>query len=255
MILTIFLLSNIGFVTLMSFPYLQRLVGGSSAHQYAVLGAGFGVLAAVMTLARATGDALSLDYARRLFHDIETHSRDHCYGGYLEACSRDWRRIADMRLSDKDENEAKTMNTHLHIIEPYVNLYQVWPDAELKGAIEHLLHLFFDVMEDRDTHHLGLFYDEQWHRQDRQVSYGHDIEASWLLLEAAQVIGDKALIDKALAHTAMIAHAALEGRLDDGSINRTDDKTGFWKCPYHNSCMCIEVMSTLNTNFAHGQES
>lgn len=77
-------------------------------------------------------------------------------------------------------------------------------------------------MEDSDTHHLGLFYDEQWHRQDRQVSYDHDIEASWLLLEAAQVIGDKA---------------------------------GFWKCPYHNSCMCIEVMSTLNTNFAHGQES
>lgn len=76
-------------------------------------------------LARATGDEEALDYAKRLFHDIENHSRDRVRGGYIEACTRKWGEIADMRLSDKDANEKKTMNTHLHIIEPYTNLYRM----------------------------------------------------------------------------------------------------------------------------------
>ncbi len=264
---------------------------------------------------RATGDKEALDYAVRLFHDIEGHSRDRENRGYLEACTRDWGKIDDMRLSDKDENMAKTMNTHLHIIEPYTNLYRVWPDAELREAIVDLLGLFLDVMQEKSGH-LGLFYDERWHRHDSNVSYGHDIEASWLLLETAQVLGDRALIEKTLAHTRLIAEAALEGRTPDGSMayemhgdGRLDDdrhwwvqaedviglvylykfhgvedalgkameswryikdnivdseggewhwsrhadgtldpgcdKAGFWKCPYHNSRMCMEVARVL----------
>ncbi len=266
---------------------------------------------------RATGDKEALDCAIRLFNDIESHSRDRVNGGYLEACTREWGKIDDMRLSDKDENMAKTMNTHLHIIEPYTNLYRVWRDPGLRDAIVHLLDLFLDVMEDKATGHLGLFFDEEWRRHDHNVSYGHDIEASWLLLETAQELGDPALLEKTLVHTRRIAEAALEGRGDDasmvyelhgdgrldddhhwwvqaedviglvylhkfhgvvgaldkamnswayirdnivdreggewhwsrhacGDINRLDDKAGFWKCPYHNSRMCTEVIRVLS---------
>lgn len=266
---------------------------------------------------RATGDKEALDCAIRLFNDIEIHSRDRVNGGYLEACTREWGKIDDMRLSDKDENMAKTMNTHLHIIEPYTNLYRVWRNPGLRDAIVHLLDLFLDVMEDKATGHLGLFFDEEWRRHDHNVSYGHDIEASWLLLETAQELGDPALLEKTLVHTRRIAEAALEGRGDDasmvyelhgdgrldddrhwwvqaedviglvylhkfhgvvgaldkamnswayirdnivdreggewhwsrhacGDINRLDDKAGFWKCPYHNSRMCTEVIRVLS---------
>ncbi len=269
---------------------------------------------------RATGDEHALELAISLYRDIERHSRDLDRAGYIEAAQRDWSPIADMRLSEKDANAAKTMNTHLHIIEPYTNLYRVWPDEGLRNAIVDLMHVFLDIMEDPDTHHLGLFYTEDWERTDHEISYGHDIEASWLLMETAQVLGDPDLLAKTLAHTRAIANAALEGRRDEGSmiyereveangnvridtdlhwwvqaedviglvylykfhgveealpkafhsweyikenlidreegewhwsrkacgsINRADDKAGFWKCPYHNSRMCLEVFELL----------
>ena len=100
-------------------------------------------------------------------------------------------------------------------------------------------------MEDTHSHHLGLFFDEDWNRHDSEQSFGHDIEASWLLMETALVLGDKDIVDNALVHTRNIAEAALQGRCVDGSVNRTDDKAGFWKCPYHNSRMCLEVYSIL----------
>lgn len=265
---------------------------------------------------RATGDDEALQYAKRLFNDIETHSRDRKRGGYIEACTREWGEIADMRLSDKDANEKKTMNTHLHIIEPYTNLYRVWKDDGLREAIVSLLDIFMDVMEDKDNHHLGLFFDEDWNRHDAEQSFGHDIEASWLLMETALVLGDDKITEKTLSHTRKIAYAALQGRCTDGSmvyerhgngsydnekhwwvqaenvigqvylhkyhgdskalekaieswnyikenlvdyqggewhwsrkpdrsVNRDDDKAGFWKCPYHNSRMCMEVYTQL----------
>lgn len=277
---------------------------------------------------RATASEEALEIAKGLFRDLESRARDSKAngGGYIEAFTRDWQEISDMRLSDKDANEKKTMNTHLHILEPYTNLYRVWPDASLREAIVDLLRIFLDVMEDKATSHLGLFFDEQWVRHDSNISYGHDIEASWLLLEAAGVLlanpGEgclaevTALYEKTKRHCLAIANAALEGRSDEGwmayerfgdgrldlerhwwvqaedvvglvylykhhgvdlaidkawrswcwikdnlvdhnggewhwsrfpggDINRRDDKAGFWKCPYHNSRMCLEVIETL----------
>ena len=266
---------------------------------------------------RATGgDEEALDYAVRLFRDIEHHSRDRVRGGYLEATNRDWSAIEDMRLSDKDDNAAKTMNTHLHIIEPYTNLLRVWPDDELKEATGTLLRLFLDTfMVEGGRGHLGLFFDKNWRRCDGRISYGHDIEASWLMLETAQVLGDADLLQRTLEATRRVADAAIEGRCWDGSMiyerhadgrydddkhwwvqaenvvgqvyqylfhgrkeflpmaaqswdyirdnivdtekgewlwsrrgteaNREDDKAGFWKCPYHNSRMCLEVAERL----------
>ena len=90
---------------------------------------------------RATGDKEALDYAIQLFDCIEEHSLDVIYNGYIEACTREWGEIADMRLSDLDANYPKSQNTHLHIIEPYANLYRVWKDERLEKALRNMINI------------------------------------------------------------------------------------------------------------------
>lgn len=170
-------------------------------------------------LARHTSDTKSAEAARRLFDAIETHSRDRRLNGYVEAATRDWRPIADMRLSDKDENAALTMNTHLHILEAYTNLLRLHPgDEAVREATANLIGIFLDKIIDGATGHLGLFFDNDWRPTDAAVSYGHDIEASWLLLEAAMVVGDSELTARTLEATGRMARAALEGIRPDGSM-------------------------------------
>ena len=121
--------------------------------------------------ARATGDKEAEDYALRLFNDIEKYSFDNVKNGYFEALTRDWQPIADMRLSEKDANEHKTMNTHLHIIEPYTNLYRVCGDERLKERIANLLHIFREKILDRSTGHLQLFFDDDWNSKYSIISF------------------------------------------------------------------------------------
>lgn len=263
---------------------------------------------------RATDDEEALEYAIKLFHSIEKYSFDCDKNGYLEALTREWEEIADMRLSEKDVNEKKTMNTHLHILEPYTNLYRVWKDERLKEQINNLVLIFLEKIIHKETNHLQLFFDEDWHSKDKCISYGHDIEASWLIHEAALELGDKELLKKVEAVVPRIAAAAGEGlrpdggmiyekypeegtedgarhwwvqaetvigyanlyqhfqRIEDleraqkcwkyiqthlldrengewywsinpdGTVNTVDDKAGFWKCPYHNGRMCLEII-------------
>ncbi len=265
-------------------------------------------------LARATGDKQALDCAISLYHDIEKHAYDTVNGGYREALTRDWQPIADMRLSDKDENGSKTMNTHLHVIEPYTNLYRVWPLPELQQSIYRLLDVFAQKFYNPTTHHLDLFFDDEWQGRRNIQSFGHDIEATWLLYETLLVLGDQQATDRLRPLIASLAKAADEGLCPDGSmiyerwtdsgetdrqrqwwvqceniightnlyqyyndrealdivfscwqfvkehlidrqngewhwaiddrgnINLDDDKAGFWKCPYHNTRMCLEIL-------------
>ena len=263
---------------------------------------------------RATGDEEALKYAIHLFNDIETHSFDQEKNGYYEAATRDWQEIEDMRLSEKDANERKTMNTHLHILEPYTNLYRVWKDEHLKEQIRNLILLFIQKIKHPTTHHLQLFFDDDWNSKHDIISYGHDIEASWLIHEAALEIGDVQLLSEVEPIIQQIACAATEGLTvpggmmyekdvkqnhtdtdyhwwvqaetvvgylnifqhfgdeaslqksllcwdfikkhlidythgewhwsvdQNGTPNHNDDKAGFWKCPYHNGRMCMEIM-------------
>ncbi len=268
-------------------------------------------------LARATGDREALDCALSLYRSIEEHAFDAVNDGYIEALTRDWQPIADMRLSDKDENGSRTMNTHLHVIEPYTNLYRVAPSEELKERLVNLLHIFTDRLLNTGTGHLDLFFGDTWQGRRDIQSYGHDIEASWLLHETALVLGDKDVLAWMEPYVKQIAVAADEGLLPDGSmiyehwdegdrtdrslqwwvqceniighvnlwqyfgdtealdiacrcwqyvvthlvdseggewywsinadgtVNRTDDKAGFWKCPYHNTRMCLEIIERM----------
>jgi mannobiose 2-epimerase len=266
---------------------------------------------------RATGDRISLEKAIGLYQLIEEHGYDRVNEGYFEAFDNEWKILDDQRLSDKDMNERKSMNTHLHVLEAYSNLYPVWPDESLRSRIAELLKIFTEWITDSVTGHLNLFFDERWKVKSDIISYGHDIEASWLLCEAVNALDDSKMYDSVRPVILKLANAALEGLQNDGSlvyeknltadstdmdrhwwvqaeaviglinawqltgenrylemayrcfnyikdklvdrdkgewywsiradgtINREGDKAGFWKCPYHNGRMCLEIMKRL----------
>jgi cellobiose epimerase len=137
---------------------------------------------------RLTADENAKSQAITLFECIEKYSYDAANRGYLEALARDWSNLSDVRLSDKDANEAKSMNTHLHILEAYTNLYRIWPDTLLKDRLEALIEVFLDNIVDTQSFHFKLFFNESWENRSNAISYGHDIEGSWLLTEAAHVL-------------------------------------------------------------------
>jgi len=248
---------------------------------------------------RATDDKSALPTAEAFFRVLETHGRDRANLGYVEAASIDWKPLTDMRLSDKDENTVKSQNTNLHVMEAYTNYYRVAPTLEVREALLSLIDTFqHHIM--LPSGHLGLFFDEQWNPTNDHYSAGHDIECSWLLKEAADVLGincDETVLQLAKAaqeglyedgsigertwweeaeavvgfvnlwqmtqnekaweqavHTYRYIHDVLLDRehgewfwsvLPDGTPNRKEDKAGFWKCPYHNSRMCFELIERL----------
>jgi len=167
---------------------------------------------------RATGDEESLEKAIQLFRLIEKYSFDPVKNGYFEAFAMNWSQLDDVRLSAKDANEAKTMNTHLHIVEAYTNLYRVWQAPELKKQIENLIGLFLSRFVDDVTFHMQLFFTKDWEPRHHIVSYGHDIEASWLIHEAALVAGNSELLSKTEPVILNMAHACFEGIQPDGSM-------------------------------------
>ena len=292
---------------------------------------------------RATGDREALDYAIQLFECIENHAFDSEFNGYIEAQTRDWQPIADMRLSELDANFPKSQNTHLHIIEPYANLYRCLQELKAKescdyvpvlgsvlpvgisvpqetvnrveAALRNIIGIFTDKILNPETHHLDLFFEMDWTRgAGRLESYGHDIECSWLMHEAALVLGDPYVLDRVEPIVREVAKASEKGlrpdgsmiheanldtghvdddlhwwvqaenvvgwfniwqhfgdeeayeravrcwqyikdqlidwengewhwsRHPDGTLNLVDDKAGFWKCPYHNGRMCLEII-------------
>ena len=167
---------------------------------------------------RASGEAAALAHAKDLYECIEAHSFDRERGGYLEALARDWQPLGDLRLSAKDANEKKTMNTHLHVLEAYATLYRVWPDAGLRRQLKGLLLDFTDHIIDPKTSHLTLFFDEAWQPRPGPVSYGHDVEAAWLLLEAAEVLAEPGLVAHFREKAVALARAAAEGLAADGGL-------------------------------------
>ena len=168
-----------------------------------------------------------LNWAIELYELVEKYAKDYIFKGYIEAFNIDWSPIADMRLSDKDENEAKTMNTHLHVLEAYTNLYKVYKNERLKNNLEDLINLFLTKFLNSNNN-LNLFFDEQWNLKSSVISFGHDIETAWLLIEAAKVIEDEKLITETERVAVLIADVFIENGvdIDGGVMNDYEPKTG-----------------------------
>lgn len=146
--------------------------------------------------ARSCGDEKSLTQAIVLFDTIEAHYLDAERGGYWEAFGRDWAPISDVRLSEKDDGAPKTMNTHLHILEAYTELYRSAPLPRVRGALANLIKLHNEKIYRKDIGHLRLFWQDDWTDVSQDVSFGHDIEASWLMWEAADILGNKTILEQ-----------------------------------------------------------
>lgn len=267
----------------------------------------------------ATGDNDALAKALRMVEKIETAGHDAARGGYFETYERDWSLAADQRLSEVDMDERRSMNTHLHLMEAYATLLRSHEDATVRLRLRELIEIFLDRIIDPITHHFLMFFDEEWTPQSKIISFGHDIEGSWLLVEAAAILGDEAILQRARKAAVEMAQAVYEQALDlDGGLlyeadqhgihdsdkhwwpqaeavvgflnayqlsgqqhflraaerswefidkyiidrrngewfwlvsrNREPgkgyDKVGPWKCPYHNSRTCFEVMERLDS--------
>lgn len=168
---------------------------------------------------RASGDEDSLDYAKSIFHLIEEKFWDDSHAGYIEALASDWTHLEDMRLSEKEENFPKSMNTHLHILEPYTNLYRVWKDPKLAKAIAQTIRVFLDRIINHTSANFHLMFEADWTVKSNIVSYGHDIEGSWLLAEAAEELGDENLIQEVNEMAVRMVDVSLENGLDeDGAL-------------------------------------
>jgi len=275
---------------------------------------GFAIYA-LSELYKVTGDDEALKNAVNLYKVVESHFADPVNGGYIEALSRDFSPLADMSLSAHDINADKTMNSHLHVLEAYSNLYQVWPDEGLKARVEALLDIIGQRVMGPDGH-LRLYFGRDWTVLPGGVSYGHDIETSWLALEAAFALHDADVVNRVRPWARRVGAAGNEGLLPDGSMRyekllggQYDDsrqwwveaesvvgnlwlwkyhadaealeralsawnyirehlvdnisgewwwailpngardlsqpKAGFWKCPYHNTRMCLQVLSII----------
>jgi cellobiose epimerase len=267
----------------------------------------------------ATHNQEALMRALRLHDIVEKTSRDTRHGGYFETYERDWTLALNQQLSEVDMDARKSMNTHLHMMEAYANLARAWDNTSLRQCLRDLVEIFLNHIISPKNHHFLLFFDEDWTPKSDVVSFGHDIEGSWLLCEAAETLGDPELLDKAQKEAVRMAQAVYNEALDsDGGllyeaengkiidsdkhwwpqseavvgflnafqlsgkvhfrdaaarswdfIDRfiVDHKNGEWfwkvsregipsdekykvdpwKCPYHNSRTCFEVMARLST--------
>ncbi|MDX2276289.1 MAG: AGE family epimerase/isomerase [Hyphomonadaceae bacterium] len=164
----------------------------------------FGVYAFAAHYA-ATQQERSIDIAQKLFETLETRFLDR--DGYWEARDAAFGSLDDVRLSERDLNAPLTMNTHLHALEAYARLYAVRPTAAVAEALARTIRILMRRVFDAESGHLRLFFDAEWRPIDRVISFGHDIEASWLLWEAAQALGEPELIAEARQCALRLAEA------------------------------------------------
>ena len=175
----------------------------------------------------ATGDLSSLDMAMSLFDVMEKYGYDPQEGGYIEACARDWQESDDFRLSSRDLNSPKSMNTNLHVLEAYTTLAVACKKEQVKTALEKLLRVTLDKIINKSWH-FNLFFDMSLNSLSSEVSWGHDIEGSWLMFEAALAAGDDDLIIRVKDTAIEIANAVHAKALDhnNGGLFSGHDEKG-----------------------------
>ncbi len=176
--------------------------------------------------ARATGDQKALSYAQRLAKRLDKHVYDPVNKGYLEAFTRDWKHDPWIRGVNRLPSDEKTMNTHLHLIEAYTCLLR--SDKSFKSKVREHLYVMINKIVDHNIHHYYYFQDRRWNPTTPEISYGHDIEGSWLMMETAEVLGEPEAEKFAREVCVNMARACYdEGRTAQGAmLTEYDPSTG-----------------------------
>lgn len=184
------------------------------------------------------GESPALQSALSLFELLDEHARDRLDGGYFEGRTRQWQALAGARLSDKEPAAPKSTNTLLHVMEAYTELQRCCPTPRIALRLRELVELFLTRLWQPGQRCFGLFFSNDWRNLTPQVSWGHDIEAAWLLMRAAEVLGEPALLQRTRERALEAADAVLErGVAADGSVlgeghfdGRVTDSRRHWWC-------------------------
>ncbi len=181
---------------------------------------------------RATKSEEALKLALEIYELIEDKGFDPIHNAYMEEFDRYWNPVQNEMLSENGVIAEITMNTHIHVLEAYTNLYKAKPTEELKQRLLNLLEVHYDKIYDQDSKFLKVFFDKKWNALLSIKSFGHDIEASWLMDEAIKVLhldnSDYKQMVLDIAYN--IANYAMQedGSLINEQIEKTYDKTRIW---------------------------
>ena len=206
-------------------------------------GCAFGIYA-LAALARRTGDNEVMDFAQEAFQWVEEHSFDPTETGYFEFLTRqgkpfDWSSSYKTIAADANELGFKDQNSSIHLLEAYTELYNVWKSPFLKMQLAKLLILIRDAMVTREGY-LGLFFHPGWKKvsfrnspeEEREknfgvdhVSFGHDYETAFLMLEASHALGMRNDLRTLSVAKKMLDHALQYGF--DESVG------GFYEAGYY----------------------
>lgn len=199
------------------FYWLLNYDGTPLNSQKKVYGHAF-VLYALAEYYRAWPNNEVLEKAKTVFTLLENKTRDTENRGYFETYEQNWEMALDKRLSEVDLDSDKSMNTHLHMFEAYANLYRIWKEPLLKQRLKELLEITLDKIVHPKTGHFQLFFTKEWNSESENISFGHDIEGSWLLCEAVEILGDENLLKKAQKMAVKMADAVLSRGIDTDSL-------------------------------------
>ncbi|UOY92244.1 AGE family epimerase/isomerase [Ectobacillus sp. JY-23] len=186
---------------------------------------------ALSEYARATGQQEALERAKALFRLVEERAYQAERNAYAEQFTRDWQALPNDKLGGTCSAPITT-NTILHVLEAYTNLYRVWPSAELRDKLLLLLRVFHERIYDADSKRMHAFFDENWNSLVDVHSYGHDIEASWLIDDALKELGLRESecgvmvqhIASCIADCAVLA----DGSLANERVGKDLDTTRVW---------------------------
>ncbi len=184
----------------------------------------------------ASGEEDALEQAKKVFDWIESKFRDEESGaGYFESLNQEWELSGKATLSQSVPVGGKTMNAHLHLLEAYANLYRAWPDPRVKSALTDLVRLFIDRMLNTEENYFYQTFDEDWEPIGETYSFGHDLEAVWLLCDAVETLDDQALIQEVYDLSLKVTDAVMShgfsgdgGLFYEGEGGRATDFRKWW---------------------------
>lgn len=173
---------------------------------------------------RASKNKEALDLAYNLFYDIEENALDEY--GYMEAFDREWNLVDNEALSENGLHADKTMNTILHLIEAYTELLLAQDNRDVEYKLKFLLGQMKKIVYTPETNALKVFFDTEFNVVGDIHSYGHDIEATWLMDRACDVIGNEKIKEEFSKMNLKIAYNIKNIAVEDGAVNneRENDK-------------------------------